>query len=263
GGPNFFFDDRVRCLHDGDAFGGDGAEDADGEAGAGERGAADEGGRDAEHDAEVAHFVFEQLAQRLDELEAHALGQAADVVVALDGLRRPFERHRLDDVGIERALGEKADVAQLLGLFLEYLDEGDADDAPLLLRVFDAAQAIEEALRGVDGFDAEVKGVAEELHDALGLAAAQDAVFDEDAGELIADGAVHERRRHRRVDAAAQPAHHAGRPDAGADALDLALDEILHRPVGLGVADAEDEVLEQLAAARRVRDLGVKLDRVA
>ena len=35
-----------------------------------------------------AHLVLEQLAQRLDQLELHPLGQAADVVVALDGGRR-------------------------------------------------------------------------------------------------------------------------------------------------------------------------------
>ena len=43
----------------------------------------------------------------------------------------------------------------------------------------------------------------------------------------------------------------------------LALDEVLHRPVGRGVADAEEEVLQQLAAARRVHHLGMELDAVA
>ena len=35
-----------------------------------------------------AHLVLEELAQRLDELEVHLLGQAADVVVALDDRAR-------------------------------------------------------------------------------------------------------------------------------------------------------------------------------
>ena len=38
--------------------------------------------------------------------ELHALGQTADVVVALDRGRRALERDRLDHVGIERALRE-------------------------------------------------------------------------------------------------------------------------------------------------------------
>ena len=34
--------------------------------------------------ADGAHLVLEQVAQRLDQLELHVLGQAADVVVGLD-----------------------------------------------------------------------------------------------------------------------------------------------------------------------------------
>ena len=41
-----------------------------------------------------------------------------------------------------------------------------------------------------------------------GLLAAQQAVIDEDAGELVADGAVDERGRHRRVHAAGEGADH-------------------------------------------------------
>ena len=39
--------------------------------------------RQAELAAERAHFVLEQLAQRLDQLHVHALRQAADIVVHL------------------------------------------------------------------------------------------------------------------------------------------------------------------------------------
>ena len=56
---------------------------ADGEARPREGVAADEGLGQAELAAERAHLVLEQLAQRLDELHVHALGQAADIVVHL------------------------------------------------------------------------------------------------------------------------------------------------------------------------------------
>jgi hypothetical protein len=36
--------------------------------------------------ADVADVVLKEFADELDELELHGLGQAADVVVALDGL---------------------------------------------------------------------------------------------------------------------------------------------------------------------------------
>ena len=102
--------------------------------------------------AERAHLVLEELAQRLDQLKLHALGQAADVVVALDRRRRPLDRDALDHVRVQRALGEEARVAVLLAAFvrLEDVDELVADDLALLLGVFDARERIEEALRGVD-----------------------------------------------------------------------------------------------------------------
>ena len=62
----------------------------------------------AELAAERAHLVLEQFAQRLDQLHVHALGQAADIVVRLDGHRRAAgEGDALDHVGIERALREE------------------------------------------------------------------------------------------------------------------------------------------------------------
>src|SRR5690606_42022922 len=47
----------------------------------------------------------------------------------------------------------------------------------------------------------------------LGLAGPQQPMIDEHAGELIAHGAVHERRCHRGIDPAAQAADHLGRAD--------------------------------------------------
>ena len=56
------------------------------------------------------------------------------------------------------------------------------------------------------------------VDDLLGLARPQQAVVDEDAGELVADGAVHQRRRDRAIDAAGEAADDAPvadlRPDA-------------------------------------------------
>ena len=57
--------------------------------GPGKRVAADEMLGQAELAAERPHLVLEQLAQRLDQLHVHALGQAADIVVRLDGHRGP------------------------------------------------------------------------------------------------------------------------------------------------------------------------------
>ena len=50
--------------------------------------------------------------------------------------------------------------------------------------------------------------------------------------------------------------------DLGADLLACLLDKRAHGPVSRGATDAENEVFEQLAAARRVHNLGMELESV-
>ena len=57
--------------------------------GPGERMPADERFRQAELAAERPHLVLEEHAERLDQAHVHALRQPADIVVRLDGDRRP------------------------------------------------------------------------------------------------------------------------------------------------------------------------------
>ena len=67
--------------------------------------------RHAEVAADAAYFVFEEIFERLDELELHLLGQAAYVLVRLDDLRRAADGTGFDHVWIEGALHEPLDVA--------------------------------------------------------------------------------------------------------------------------------------------------------
>ena len=86
------------------------------------------------------------IEQRLDELHAHLLGQATDVVVRLDHVRLAGLRAgRFDDVGVDRALRQPLDALELVRLFVEDLDEVRADDLALSLRVRLAGQRREEA----------------------------------------------------------------------------------------------------------------------
>ncbi len=108
----------------------------------------------------------------------------------------------LDDVGVQRPLDEEAGVAGVLaGRVLEGADELGTDDLALLLGVAHAGEPFEEPVSGLDGDQARLGVDAEGLLDLLGLTLAQQAVVDEDAGQLVADGGVDERRRDRRVDA--------------------------------------------------------------
>ncbi len=159
-----------------------------------------------------------------------SVGQAADVVVRLDRRGDALGAARLDHVGVERPLHEPADVAEPPRLLLEDADELAADDLPLLLRLLDAVEQLEEPLLRLHVDERDVEVLAERLDHLLGLVLAQQAVVDEDAGELLADRLVHEQRRDGRVDAARQRAEHALVPDLRADARDLLLDHGGRRP---------------------------------
>ena len=97
--------------------------------------------------------------------------------------------------------------------------------------------------------------------DLLGLALAQQAVVDEDAGQPVADRALDDRRGDGGVDAAGQPADGAAvLADLLADPLDLLLDDVDHRPGLAAAGDLVQEVLEHALAVLGVQHLGVPLD---
>src|SRR5690606_37841652 len=83
---------------------------------------------------------------------------------------------------------EKRHISDLLALFLEHVDEQLADDLALGLRVRHALEGGEVARAGIhtDHLHAEV--APEDTHDLVTLVQAQQAMVDEYAGELVADG---------------------------------------------------------------------------
>ena len=92
-----------------------------------------------------------------------------------------------------------------------------------------ASRARKRSLR-VDVDERDVEVAAERLDHLRRLVLAQQAVVDEDAGELVADRLVDEQRGDRRVDAAGERAEHALAADLRADPLDLLLDHGRRRP---------------------------------
>ena len=68
---------------------------------------------ESEEGAELADFVFEEVAEGFDEFEAELFGETADVVVEFDvggaapGFAAGDGVAGFDDVGVEGALGEE------------------------------------------------------------------------------------------------------------------------------------------------------------
>ncbi len=245
-GVQLFSHDGVRVLEDGELLWRYLADDADGETGAGERLTVDHLGGKAQADAELADLVLEEVIKRLDEVEVHALREGNQVVVALDrgGLAAGLAGAGLDDVWVDGALGQVLDPVELLGDGEELLPELRADAAALLLRVRHAGQQPGVALLRVHVDQGHVELLAEDLLHHLGLALAEHAVVHEHAGELVADGAVHERGHDGGVDAAGEREDHLAVTHLLADRRDLLVDDVVHGPVALEAADAKQEVLQ-------------------
>ena len=168
------------------------AEEAHRQAGTGERLALDDLGGQAELAPDRAHLVLEEEAQRLDQLELHIGGQAADVVVRLDlvGHAGILRRGALDHVGVEGPLRQELERPRPGGVRLEDADEGVADPPSLLLGVADPGEFFEELPGGVGVDERHPEVAPEDLLHRLRLALAQEAVVDEDRREAVADRAV-------------------------------------------------------------------------
>ena len=187
-----------------------------------------------EHAPELAHFVLEEHAQRLDQREIHLFGQAADVVVRFDlvaGLA--LRRLRFDDVGIERALHEVLDAGNLRRFFFEDGDELVADRDALLLRDRRLPRACaRKRSRASTAITLRCSTSRNAASTSAGLVLAQQAVIDEDAGQLLADRARDQRRRDGRIDAAGERADHLVAADIARESrCDRRLDERVHLPV--------------------------------
>src|SRR3984957_10071458 len=272
--PGFFdfgYDDIVALARQGKAVGRDFSEDAHGEARAGKRLALQDFVRHAEVAADFANFVFKQIFQRLDELEFHFIGQAADIVVRLDDLRRPAHRARLDHIGIKRTLHQPLDLAfgffDAERFFFENFNELVADALALFFRIADAFELTKNPRGAIDGIEMQSELVAERLLSFFKFVLAQHAVVDEDAGQArlafgVAHCAIDQDCSDRGIHTAGERADGAAGADLLLDLRDRRLNEVLWGPDGLRVTDLKDKILENLRALRRVVYLWVKLHRV-
>ena len=256
--------DGVGVLHDGDLLRRDIADDAHGEAGAGERLAGHQILRQAQLAASLADFVLEQVAQRLDNLlEVDIVGQAADVVVALDG-GGLAAKAAFDHVGVDGALGQEVDRADLFGFLLKDADELFANDLALALRFGHTGQLVIEAAAGVHADEVDIKAaaLAKDAADVLALVLAQQAVVHEHAGQLLADRLGQHGRADAGIDAAGQRTQNLAAADALTQAADRIFDKGVHLPAAAAAADLIDKIVQDAGAVFGVQHLGVELHAV-
>ena len=158
------------------------AQQADRQPGAGKRVPPDDLFRQTQLQAQPPDFVFEQVAQRLDQLEAQILGQSADVVVQLDRGGRPIGGGAaFDDVGIKRSLGQESGSGDFDRLVGKTIDKRVADAAAFFLRIGNAGQRRQKLVLGLDDVQIGLEVLGELANDRLFFVLAQQAVVDQDA----------------------------------------------------------------------------------
>jgi hypothetical protein len=156
----------------------------------------------------------------------------------------------------------KSGPADLLRLLFEHVDEEPPDGLALHLGVGDALQLADEQVLGLHVNEGDVVVVAKQRHDLLGLVRPHQAVIDEHAGELLADGFVDQHRSDGGIDAAREAADHAAAAHLLADALHGLLLEGAHGPIARAARDIAHEVADEERAVGRVGHLRVELHRV-
>ncbi len=217
----------------------------------------------AQLDPQPPHLILKQHAQRLYQLKIHLLGQAAHIVMGLNRLRLWLVcGGAFNHVWINGALRQKVNLAQPFRLSLKDAHKLLANNAPLGLGVGNPLQRFQHLFHGIDRHQAHPLLALERLHYLLRFPLPQQAVVHKDTGQLVANRVMDERRRDRRIDAAAETQQHLPLTHLGTDLLNLLLDEVLHRPVRRAATDVDGKIAQQLVALRRVRHFGVELHRV-
>src|SRR5438552_1278583 len=169
----------------------------------------------------------------------------------------------LDDIGIERSLGQEADRATLFrqpqSFFLEDTDKLFADDLTLLLRVDDTGKTSQETLARVDYDERDMQVTTEGIDDLFSLASSQAACIDEDTGELVANGLVNKQGRNTGIHTPRESAYNPLLAYTLAYLLNRFFDRRTGSPTGFAAADTEEEVADDLFSLRCMGHFGMKL----
>src|ERR1051325_1730789 len=120
----------------------------------------------------------------------------------LDHRRWTTHGDGLDHVRIQRALDQVTNIPETFRFLLKHVDKNFADAFPLLFRISHTLERLEKKLARADTSDVQLHTLLQERQSRLKLTFAQQAVIDEDARLSIANSAMDQRRRNRRINTA-------------------------------------------------------------
>ena len=129
-------------------------------------------------------------------------------------------------------------------LFDKDSDEFVANDLALRLGVGHSREPCQEARARINGNKIKSKLLAKILLHLEEFVLAQHAVVDKDASETVTNRAMHQHSRDRRIHSARKGTDRMAIANFLADGGNGGLNEVLRRPIRLGLADIEEEVAD-------------------
>ena len=165
-----------------------------------------------------------------------------------------------DHVGVEGTLRQEIDLPQRCGLAFEDLNEGRADPPALFFRVDNPQQRSQERVAGVDGLHVDAQVPLHHVFDPAPLITAEQSVVHEQAGQLTWQRTMHQRRAHRRVDAAREAAEDPSITHLLANRDRGLLDERGRLPRAPAARHRIEKIPDNLTALRGMNHLRVEGD---
>ena len=172
---------------------------------------------------------------------------------------RGFSETAFHDVGVNGALHEIIDFSDLLSEFFKHANELFADDLPLFFGFGHAVQTAQKAFGGVDFYHVHALFFFENAHNLFRFVLTEQAVIDEHARQVVADGFIEHRCRDRAIHAAAHRAQDFFVPDFLFQFFYFAFHEAFHRPIAFCAADLIQKVFQHFYSVHGVHDFGVEL----
>ena len=216
--------------------------------------------RQTQFEANLTHFIFEQLAQRFNEAHLHLFRQAAHVVVRFDDVRfTGCGSSGLDDVRVDGPLRQPFHVFQLQRFFVKHFNEHATDDFTLRFRIVFARQRSQETRLAFDVNDVQAEAIAKHIHNLLGFIQTQQPVIHKDAGQVFADGAVQQHGGDGGIHAAGQAEDHLIVANLLTNALNSIVDNFGRGPQRFTLADIAYETLQHAQTLTGMGDFRVEL----
>ncbi len=206
------------------------------------------------------HLVFEEIAQWLDQFEPHHLWKPANIVVGLYRCRFPAHRGgALYDIGIECPLRQEIDLPNLVCLFFKDGDEFVPDPAPLFFGIDDSLKTLQESVRSIHIYHIHLEILAKGPEGAFDFLPSEEAVVDENAGQLFTDCPMDDGGNHSGIDTAGKGTDDSALAYLPLDISNLLFNEILGHPGRFEVTYLKEEVPQYFLALWGVNNLGMEL----